>query len=197
MKSFLFLVLFFASIVNGIAQKKMQWTKNYWLSSNITLLFGDEQNGTGVQLDVGRQFNKGIKTGLGYSFYQFNQFNKVNEIHLYAEKSIGKDKKQLYFFASPGVAFGNNPKEQLQKMSSYEFKKSSPGINLQFGSGIRFMVSRHSFFIRAGYSITKYALYGTEYPTPIDPFNPFYEDAIEHQYKLQYNKLNISLGFTL
>jgi hypothetical protein len=180
------------------AQKKGSSINNYWIASNISLLFDTDYKGTGIGIEAGRYLKKGIAVGMGYNFLQLNNTNKVNVLQATIEKSIGDKKSKLFFFAKPGIAFAKNQKLQTTKYTNLEYYKSKAGFNLQVGSGIRWMINRHSYFLNAGYNFTNYTLYTKEYQSvPVDPYNPFFEDAVVHTYKLNFTKLIISIGFTL
>lgn len=195
MRKILFgLFLIFCNATLFAQQKK--WYDDYWVSANVNLLFS-QNNNTGGGMDFGKTIKNNYVIGMGFDVQQFNEIAKATTLHLYAEKFIKGKKRELYFFGTPGVAFSNNTEQHLQQISRFEYKKSIPGFHLHFGSGIRWMVKRHAFFINAGYGISNYKILANNYPIPIDPYNPFYEDVVVYQYKLQYQRVVISLGVRL
>jgi hypothetical protein len=68
---------------------------------------------------------------------------------------------------------------------------------MQFGTGIMWKVKRHSFLLSAGYNITKYSIITKEYVVPVNPYNPFIDAPIFHNYKLSYTNILVNIGFTL
>ena len=66
---------------------------------------------------------------------------------------------------------------------------------MQAGAGIKWMVGRHNFFISTGVTKAAYSIYTTEYPVPVDPYNPFVENPVSHQYKFKFARLAFNMGF--
>ncbi len=191
----LILVAFiFPQAVN--AQKK-NWIDQYWVSASVSLLFGNDKMGTGYAVDAGRNFEHGFKAGVGFGYLQFDAFKKATIFNAYLEKGIAFDKKALFFFAKPGIAIPIKPKEQANKISFYDYDNAKMGGNLQFGSGIRWKIKRHSYFINAGYNITGYSFTTKETIGFVDPFNPVFNETIIHKYKLSYTNILVNIGFTL
>ncbi len=193
-KLFIICTLLFPTLIN--AQNK-NWLNKYWLSTNISLLYSNEKKGTGFSIDAGRNFKYGLKAGVGYSFLQFAANKKVDIINAYLEKSIDVDKSALFFFAKPGIAIPNKPKIQVKEFSFYDYENAKSGLNFQFGSGIRWKIKRHSYFLSAGYNISQYEFTTKQSLRFINPLNPFETETIYHNYKLAYTKLFINIGFTL
>ncbi len=179
------------------AQQKKQWITNYWLSTNLSLLYSVQKRGTAASVDVGRNFSSGFKLGAGYSFLQLNENANVDVINAYLEKSIDTKTKALFFFAKPGIAIPKKTKTMASKISPYEYEDKKNGLNMQFGTGIRLKVKRHSFFLSAGYNITKYSITTKEYLLPVNPYNPFIDAPIFHNYKFSYSNILVNIGFTL
>jgi hypothetical protein len=195
MKKIFIIIGFFISLSTN-AQKK-NWVDNYWLSTNVSLLFSNEKRGTGMSIDAGRNFKYGIKVGLGYSFLQFDADKKADILNAYFEKSIDAEKRSLFFFAKPGIAIANKPKKQAEKISYFEYESAKTGLNLQLGSGIRWKIKRHSYFLSAGYNISQYSLITKESIKFINPINPDLIETVYHTYKWNYNKILVNIGFTL
>ncbi len=193
-KALIICALFYSTLIN--AQNKNLLDK-YWLSTNISLLYSNEKRGTGLCIDAGRNFKYGLKAGIGYGFLQFAANKKVDIINAYLEKSIEVDKRALFFFAKPGVAIPNKPKTQVKEFSFYEYENAKAGLNFQFGSGIRWKIKRHSYFLSAGYNISQFEFTTKQSLRFINPLNSFETEIIYHNYKLAYNKFLINIGFTL
>ena len=189
------LCLIILSTTNTNAQSK-KWYKNYWAGGNIAFLLSTQSNATGFAINAGRNI-KTFKVGLDYQLIDFTTYTKVKIVSLYFDKSIQGKGKQLYFYAQPGLAFIANGKKDLSYISRYEYEGNKPGLNLQIGSGIRWMVKQHSFYLRAGYNATSYTLLANDYPVPINPYNPFKEDVVVHKYRKEYYKIEVRLGFNL
>jgi hypothetical protein len=187
--------ILFITNLQAPAQKK-HWIDKYWLASSVQVLYG-QNTGTGVHVDIGKTIGQHFNIGMGYGYMEFNEIQKANLFSLYAEAFVKQRNTQLYAFIKPGMALAHKAKDQLATLSRWEFSKSNMGSNLQLGTGVRFMVKRHAFFIQAGYSTTNYSMHAKEYTTPVDPYNPFYEDPINHTYKLQFQKIVLSLGIRL
>jgi hypothetical protein len=192
----LFLVIIILPTI-CFAQQKKQWLDKYWLSTNLSLLFSVEQKGTAANVDIGKTFKHGLKVGLGYSFLQFDINTKVDVVNAYLEKSIDTKSKALFFFAKPGIAIPKKIEILATKISPYEYNSKKNGFNIQLGSGIRWKVKRHSFFLSAGYNITNYSFTTKEFVRPVNPYNPFVDDPIIHNYKWRYSNILVNLGFTL
>jgi len=179
------------------AQQKKHWVDNYWLSTNLSLLYSIENLGNAAAIDIGRSFKHGFKIGAGYNFVQFDEDTKVDVVNAYFEKSIDTKTKSLFFFAKPGIAIPKKAKILSNKISPYEYVAKKNGFNFQVGSGIRWKIKRHSFFLNAGYNITNFSFDTREFIMPVNPFNPFVEEPIMHNYRLNYKKIFMSIGFTL
>jgi hypothetical protein len=181
----------------SIKAQKKNWIDKYWLSTNISLLFSNDKRGTGLSIDAGRNFKHGIRLGAGYSFLQFDENKKVDIVNAYIEKSIDTDKRSLFFFAKPGIAMPNKAKTLASKISFYEYRDAEAGLNLQLGTGIRWKIKRHSYFLSAGYNITQYSFNTTEKLRFVNVFIPETFEEVIHNYKFSYNKILINIGFTL
>ena len=187
------LVLFTTIQANSQSKK---WYKNYWVGGNMAFLLSTETKATGFAINAGRNI-KSFKVGLDFQSIDFTKFTRVKIVSLYLDKSIQGKKNQLYFYAQPGLAYIANGKKELSYISRYEYEASKPGMNLQIGSGIRWMVKQHSFYLRAGFNATSYTLLANDYPFPINPYNPFKEDVVVHKYTKAFNKIEVRLGFNL
>ena len=95
MKKLFIICLIFPSFCLG--QKNNNWLKNYWLSSNVSIIYSVENVGTAVAADVGRSFKKGFKIGAGYNFLQFDKATQLDVVHVYLEKSIDTKSRALFF----------------------------------------------------------------------------------------------------
>ena len=179
------------------AQKKKNWINDYWFSTNLSLLHSIEKRGASLNFDVGKNFIHNFKIGAGYSFLLLDLDTRVDVINAYFEKSIDTKNNALFFFAKPGIAIHKNTLNLASKISPYEYMGKKNGFNFQIGSGIRWKVKRHSFFLSAGYNFTNYSFTTKEYIQPVNPYNPFVEDAIIHNYKWSYSNILVNLGFTL
>jgi hypothetical protein len=195
MKKIILILLLLPTII--FAQQKKQWIDNYWLSTNLSLLFSTEKRGTAISVDIGRNVKHNFKIGLGYSFLLLDVDTKVDVINAYLEKSINAKNNALFFFVKPGIAIPKKAEMLASKISPYQYEHKKNGFNIQLGSGIRWKVNRHSFFMSAGYNITNYSFTTKEYVQPVNPYNPFVEDAILHNYKWSYSNIFVNLGFTL
>ena len=111
---------------------------------------------------------------------------------LYASKN-----KALFFFAKPGLAIVKKAKSLSNKLSPYEYINKKNGLNVQIGSGIRWKIKRHSFFLNGGFNVTNFSFLTKQFVIPVNPYNPFIEEPILHTYKLNYKNIFFSLGFTL
>jgi hypothetical protein len=111
-KIFLMMLIFPATC---FAQQKKHWIDNYWLSTNLSLLYSVQKRGTAASIDVGRNFSPGFKAGAGYSFLQLDENTNVDVISAYLEKSIDTKTKALFFFAKPGVAIPKKTKTIASK----------------------------------------------------------------------------------
>ena len=193
-----YIIIFFWILPQiGIGQQKKSWIDHYWVSANLSLLHSIEKRGSGFCIDMGRNFKSNYKLGIGYSFLQFDEITKVNVVNVYLEKSINAKNNQLFFFAKPGITLPHHIKILAANKSPYEFYEKQNGYNLQLGSGIRWKVNRHSFFLNGGYTITNFSFTAKEFLVPINPYNPFADDPINHKYKLSYSNIIVNIGFTL
>ena len=195
MKKILVILFIFPCIC--FAQQKKHWIDHYWLSSNLSLLYTYENRATAASIDVGRNFKPGLKLGAGYGFIHFDENTKVNIVNAYFEKSIDTKNRALFFFAKPGLAIVKKAKSLSNKLSPYEYVTKKNGLNVQIGSGIRWKIKRHSFFLNGGYNVTNFGFVTKQYVLPVNPYNPFVEEPIIHNYKLNYKNIFMSLGFTL
>jgi hypothetical protein len=177
--------------------QKNDWINNYWVSTNVSLLFGNDKLGTGFAVDVGRDFKHAVKAGIGLAYLQFDSYKNATIINFYLEKSISSDKRDLFFFAKPGIAIPNRPKDQASKISFYEYKNAKMGGNLQFGSGIRWKIKRHSYFISTGYNFTNYSFTTKQTIGIVNPLNPSLAENIIHNYRLSYSNILVNIGFGL
>lgn len=177
------------------AQKK-KWINNYWISSNASFLYSSEKRDIGFSVDAGRNLKKNFKAGIGYSFIQFSSEKNVAVINAVLEKSIEAEKRALYFFVKPGFAFPLKPKVQVKNFSYYAFENSKPGLNLQLGSGIRWKINRHGYFLNAGYNISRYN-FTTKQTVTYNLINNLQTETILHKYKIGYNKIMVNIGFIL
>jgi hypothetical protein len=188
--------------ISCIAQQKNKWYDKYWAGANVSILFSSETNtnnsgiSVGANVDVGKNLKNNYKLGVGYGHLQFDAITKINTLTIYSEKSFTSKKRALFFFAKPGIAFAVNKLELANALSWFEYYKSTPGFQLQVGSGIRWMINRHSYFISAGYNSTKYKIFSKEYPVAVDPYNPFVDEPIVHTLKLHHTKVMVNFGFT-
>lgn len=179
------------------AQQKKHWLDHYWLSNNLSLLYTVENKATGASIDLGRNFKYGLKLGAGFGFIQFDENTKVDIVNAYFEKSIDSKNKALFFFAKPGLAIVKKAKSLSNKLSPYEYVNKKNGLNVQIGSGIRWKIKRHSFFLNGGFNVTNFSFLTKQFVIPVNPYNPFIEEPILHTYKLNYKNIFFSLGFTL
>ena len=194
-------LLYYMTLLFSVAfsqQQKQPWYTNYRVGANTSLLKGsaDEYTTIAAFADAGRYLKNNFLIGAGGGFINFQNNKKVTVVYSYIEKNIGGNKRKLFFYAKPGAAFAYKPAVQLQSLDRNEYWKTVPGFHLQAGTGIRWMIDRHSFFISTGLSKTGYAIYTKEYPVVVDPYNPFVENAIVHTYKFAFNKLQFNIGFT-
>ncbi len=179
------------------AQKKKNWINDYWFSTNISLLHSIKKRGNALSFDVGKNFKHNSKIGVGYSFLLLDLDTKVDVINAYFEKSIDTKNNALFFFAKPGLAIPKNTLTLASKISPFEYVGKKNGFNFQFGSGIRWKVKRNSFFLSAGFNFTNYSFTTKEYLQPVNPYNPFEENFVLHNYKWNYSNILVNLGFTL
>lgn len=191
------LIILFTFPCFCFAQQKKHWLDYYWLSNNLSLLYTVENKATGASIDLGRNFKHGLKLGAGFGFIQFDENTKVDIVNAYFEKSIDSKNKALFFFAKPGLAIVKKAKSLSNKLSPYEYVNKKNGLNVQIGSGIRWKIKRHSFFLNGGYNVTNFSFLTKQFVIPVNPYNPFIEEPILHTYKLNYKNIFFSLGFTL
>jgi hypothetical protein len=188
----------FSFILN--AQKSKHLINKYWGGANVNILYGIPKTGVGGNINLGKKLKKGINIGIGYGYNEFNDINKLSIVNLIIEKDFRVGQKSLFFNFKPGVAIPLNGKEQFENFGSnwwwdgYEYEKKKNGLNLQANAGIKWLVGRHNYFLSAGYNITKYSLKGNE---NIYERDGTVKGKLAHQYNLQYNKVIVSLGFTL
>lgn len=187
------LITLSTTITNAQLKK---WYKNYWVGGNVAFLLSTESKATGFAVNAGRNI-KSFKVGLDYQSIDFTTYTRVKIVSLYFDKSIEGKGNQLYFFAQPGLAYISNGKKELSYITGYEYKGNNPGMNVQIGSGIRWMVKHHSFYLRAGFNATSYTLLANDYPFPLNPYNPFKEDIVVHKYTKTFNKIEVRFGFNL
>ncbi len=198
-KIFFFLALYiYHTCAMAQGYKPMRY-KNYYASAQTSLLKGaaDEYTTIGAFAEGGKYIKNNFSAGAGAGFINFQNSKKAIVLYLSIEKNIGANKRKLFFYGKPGIAFAWKPVIQLQEMAVTEYWKKRPGLYLQAGSGIKWMVGRHNFFISTGLCTTGYTIYAKEYPVPVDPYNPFIEAAIMHKYQLTFTKLIFNAGFTL
>jgi hypothetical protein len=191
------IIIILLSPIFCTAQQKNHWIDNYWFSTNLSLLHSIEKRGAGISFDVGRNINNICKAGLGYTFIQFDLNTQVDVVNVYLEKSIDAKRNALFFFAKPGIAIPKKAMVLADKISPYEYEGKKSGFNIQLGSGIRWKVKRHSFFLSAGYNKTNFSFTAIQFVQPVNPYNPFIDDPINHTYKLSYSNIIVNLGFTL
>ncbi len=191
------LILYFAILLPIItnAQKK-NWIKNYWISANTSFLFDTDKRHIGFSVDAGRNLKHNLKAGIGYSYIQFDKEKNIAVVNAIVEKSIEADKRALYFFAKPGIAIPLKPKVHVKNFSYYEFENYKAGFNLQLGSGIRWKINRHGYFLNAGYNISNYS-FTTKQTVTYNVINTLKTETHYHTYKVGYNKVMINIGFIL
>jgi hypothetical protein len=192
------IIIFFLLIpIFCSGQQKNHWVDNYWVSTNLSLLHSVEKRGGGISFDIGRAIKNTYKAGIGYTFMQFDLDTKVDALNLYLEKSINTKKNALFFFAKPGISIPKRANLIASKFSQFDYVGKKNGFNIQLGSGIRWKVNRHSFFLSGGYNKTSFSFTSNQFLQPVNPYNPFVEDPIKHTYKLSYSNIIVNLGFTL
>jgi hypothetical protein len=185
----------FLFCIKCIAQKK-KWYNNYWGGANVGMLLSVDKLAPNFALNAGRTF-KTYKVGIDFQLVEFSNTATVKVLSLYFDKAINGKKNQLFFYTLPGLAYSIKGENNLRQISRFTYKNSKPGFNLQFGSGIKWLVKKHNVYLSGGYSITNFNIYANEYPTILNPYNPTVEDIIEHKYQFKYNKIQIKLGFQL
>ncbi len=194
-----FLVVFFLLSQNAIAQQK-HWYDTYWASGQVALLFGTQSTaiGTNLSIDVGKKLGKNYSVGVGYNKVDYNNINATNNISLYTEAYKTAKNRELFIYAKPGLSFAKKPQMQVANLLGVaEYTKSNTGSILQLGTGIRWMVNRHAYFTSFGYIINHYTIQATEYPRPVDPYNPFVEPQLKHQFNFKYQKVIVNFGVRL
>jgi len=199
MKNLFATVFFLCNSFGTFAQqKKSDWYKNYWIGINTSLLKGseDEKMTVGVFADIGRYAKHNFMFGAGMGFINFQKDKKATVVYGYVEKNVGNENRKLFFYSRPGIALAYKPVMQIQEIDRFEFWKKSPGLYFQAGGGIKWMVGKHSFYISTGFSKTTYSIFTKEYPLPVDPYDPFTENAIIHKYEFTFNKLIFNMGLT-
>ncbi|MGF2414151.1 hypothetical protein [Ferruginibacter sp.] len=193
-------IVFFICCSTGVfaQQKKSGWLKKYWIGINTSLLKGseDEKMTVAAFADIGRYVKHNFMFGAGTGFINFQNDKKATVIYGYAEKNVGNNNRKLFLYTRPGIALAHKSLMQLQEIDRFEFWKKNPGLHLQAGAGIKWMVGRHSFYISTGFSKTTYSIFTVEYPLPVDPYDPFTESAIVHKYEFAFNKLIFNMGLT-
>jgi hypothetical protein len=187
--------LCFLICVECTAQKK-KWHNNYWIGGNVGMLLGVDKLAPNFALNAGRTLGT-YKIGLDFQLVEFSNTATAKITSLYFDKAINGKKNQLFFYASPGLAYSIKGENNLRQISRLTYKNSKPGFNFQFGTGIKWLVKKHNVYLSGGYSITNFNLYANEYPTIINPYNPTIEETVVHKYHLKYNKIQIKLGFQL
>lgn len=197
MKQFIFLLCMFLCCNTVAAQKHKKWFDNYWLSVNTSLLKGASSDYSSIAgfAAVGRYIKKDILAGAGVGYVNFKDNNNAVMVYGSFEKDIVGKKRSLFFYAQPGLSFANKPIKQLEGIDGNEYNTSKPGFAAQAGAGIKWMVGRHNFFISTGILKTTYSIHTTEYPVPVDPYNPFVEEPIAHEFRFKFVKLSFNMGF--
>jgi hypothetical protein len=193
---FLLLVITLLPIF-GFSQTQKKWYDTYWIGANTSVHTGSGYLDVGYGLNAGKKI-KDYRIGLDYQVLEFTAPSKAKIISIYLDKSIKDKKRELFFYALPGLAYPLNTGMQISDISNrFEYKGKDPGFNFQLGTGIRWNVKRHSYYLSSGFSFTKFKLKATEYPIAINPYNPFIENGIVHTYTKQYNKVQVKFGFNL
>lgn len=197
MRRLFFILLICCSCFAGSAQTKKHWYDKYWLSASTSILKGAASDYTGIggYGALGCYIKKDLLAGAGVGFINFKDDNNALMLYANFEKDIIVKSRRLFFYAKPGLAFANKPAKQIAGMDRNEYDKARPGFSAQAGAGIKWMVGRHNFFISTGITKAAYAVYTTEYPIPVDPYNPFVENPITHQYKFNFARLSFNMGF--
>lgn len=182
----------------GNAQTKKNWYDKYWVTASTSFLKGAASDYSGIAgyFAAGRYIKKDLLAGAGVGLVNFNDNNDALLLYGSFEKDIMVKSRSLFFYAKPGVAFANKPIKQLEGIDMNEYDNARPGFAVQAGAGIKWMIGRHNFFISTGVTKAAYSIYTTEYPTPVDPYNPFVENPIKHQYQFKYARLAFNMGFT-
>jgi hypothetical protein len=196
MKKKIMILFFLIAFTLKIQAQKKKWYNNYWAGANVGLLLGNNNQSPNFGYNAGRKVGK-FQLGIDYQQSSVSTFSSVKIISAYFDKSIKDKKNQLFFYVMPGISYLKDPKTNFTKFSSYQFKNSTPGFNFQFGSGIRWNVKNHSFYLSGGYSISNYSLFANEFPLILNPYNPSVEETVVHKYHFRYNKIQIKLGFQL
>jgi hypothetical protein len=188
----------FISTQTSAQQKNRNKLQKFWIGASTALLNGtaNKKLGTAFFIDAGLFLKHNYMLGIGGGAINFDEKRDATIFYGYAEKNIGNNKRKLFFYAKPGITLPSKPKEQFATISRFDFEKAKLGMHLQSGVGIRWMVNRHSFFISTGFSKTTYSFTAKQYTVPVDPYNPFYEEAIIHQYKLAFTRMQFNMGFT-
>ena len=190
--------LLYSCTVASAQQQKNSLYKNYHFGINTAILkgSGEEKATIAAFADAGRSIRHNFIVGAGAGFLDFQNEKKATAVYAYGEKNTGGKNRQLFVYVKPGLAFAYQPQMQLQNIDRFEYFKRENGLFIQSGVGIKWMVNRHSFFLGTGVSRLSYKIYSKEHPVPVDPYDPFMEAAIVHQYKFVFSKLLFNMGFT-
>ncbi len=195
MRMLFIILLCGCTVVN--AQTKKRWYDSYWLNVNTSFLKGaaSDYSGIAAYIAAGRYIKKDLLAGAGVGFVNFKDNSNALMVYGSFEKDIIGKNRRLFFYAKPGLAFANKPTIQLEGIDRNEYDNARPGFAVQAGAGIKWMVGRHNFFISTGVTKAAYSIYTTEYPVPVDPYNPFVENPVSHQYKFKFARLAFNMGF--
>jgi hypothetical protein len=187
--------LCFLICIKCTAQKK-KWHNHYWAGGNVGMLLGVDKLAPNFGLNAGRTLGT-YKIGLDFQLAEFSNTVSIKLLSLYFDKAINGKKNQLFFYTMPGLAYAIKGENSLRQISGFSYKKSTPGFNLQFGTGIKWLVKKHNVYLSGGYSTSNYSLFANEFPLILNPYNPSIEETVVHKYHFRYNKIQIKFGFQL
>jgi hypothetical protein len=200
MRNFILILVLLLCFVATIAQQKSEsGIHKYWAGISTALISADagKKLGTVFFVDAGIFARRSFMFGGGGGIISFADDKTATVLYGYVEKNAGNDKRKIFVYAKPGIAFANKAEKQIERIGGgLAYYKKQPGLHLQGGVGIKWMVKRHSFFISTGYARTAYNIFAKEYRAPVDPYNPFKEEPIIHKYELTFGRLLFSMGFT-
>ncbi len=192
-KIFSFLLLVLSCKIAFTQLKKQHWTRHYFLSGNVAILYGGDKTGTGINVDLGKNLSKNFKIGVGYCFAQFAELKKVSILNLVVEKDFVFDKRTLFINVKPGIAIPLFPSKQLTLYDWNNYNNAKNGFNLQSNIGIKKSLGSHSYFVSIGYNTTTYTLTSSQNLfTPI----PNKTETIIHNFALSFNRLQLCLGLS-
>ncbi len=185
-----------------LASNNTKTQKCFWQKIHYGVSIGFQHNsplqGHSILGTAQMEWGKHLQLGLGAGWDKFS----VSTIPVFLTSTyvFSPQTNSLFFSGDLGLHFNVNKIDRVQLPqwgwgSFAEFEKASSGLYSSLAVGYNLKANgKTSFQLSMGYTFSAMTFYYLEAKVPVDPYNPFYEEAERNSFAYEWGRLFFRMG---